>query len=461
MPRIKRFLYLLFFALLISCKLGQQYQRQENIIPPASFAYSATDSENLADLPWWELFQDGVLTYLIEEALCNNLQIKAAAARIKQAEANLGVVRSNLNPRINYGAEGSYTISSREDQKAVSAFVPISYQVDLWGRFRNLNDAAFQSYLATEEAYRSVTITLISSVANAYFLLRDLDNRLVISQNTAKSWKDNLDIISARNRAGLISEVDVNQAIIQLEEARASIQTFRRLRQQTENSISILLGSPPLDIPRGQLLQDQILPPTPPAGFPSQLLDRRPDLLVAERSLQAQYYINGATEALQYPSLTLTADLGASLLNPATAFAGLSAQLFGPLFNSRENKKRYEIELARTEELLINYQSTFLDAIREVEDALIAVETYHLELQSRRTQMESANRALELSWVRYENGVTSYLEILDLQRSSFNALLSTSEAMQLNLSSTVNLYLALGGGWDANSDEGLRVVESE
>ena len=441
------------FVLLTACRLGQEYQREENISPPVAYSYTAVQSENIADIPWWELYQDGVLTYLIEEALCNNLNLYAAAARVKQAEANLGVVRSNLNPRINYGAEGSYTFSSIQDQENVSAFVPISYQVDLWGRFRNLNDAAFQSYLASEEAYRNVTITLISSVANAYFLLRDLDNRLVISQNTAESWKNNLDIITARNRAGLISEVDVNQAIIQLEEARTLIQTFRRLRQQTENSISILLGSPPFDIPRGELLQDQLLPPSPPAGLPSELLDRRPDILVAERSLQAQYYINGATEALQYPSLTLTADLGASFLDPSSAFASLGAQLFGPLFNSGENKRRYEIELARSEELLANYKNAYLNAIREVEDALIAVETYELELQSRRTQMESANKALELSWVRYENGVTSYLEILDLQRSSFSSMLSASEAMQLNLSSTVNLYLALGGGWDPAADQ--------
>lgn len=461
MDRNKGLILLIVCVLLSSCRLGQPYQRDENMTPPAAYNYSAVDSESLADIPWWELYQDGVLTYLIEEALCNNLDLYAAAARIKQAEANLGVVRSNLNPRINYGAEGSYTFSTIQDQESVSAFVPISYQVDLWGRFRNLNDAAFQNYLATEEAYRNVTITLISSVANAYFLLRDLDNRLVISQNTAESWKDNLDIIMARNRAGLISEVDVNQAIIQLEEARSLIQTFRRLRQQTENSISVLLGSPPFEIPRGELLQDQILPPSPPAGLPSELLDRRPDLLIAERNLQAQYYINGATEALQYPSLTLSADLGATFLDPSAAFASLGAQLFGPLFNSGENKKRYEIELARSEELLANYKKSFLNAIREVEDALIAVETYELELQSRRTQMESANKALELSWVRYENGVTSYLEILDLQRSSFSSMLSASEAMQLNLSSTVNLYLALGGGWDSSSDEINRINDAE
>ena len=461
MCRTKIFVLSCCVFLLASCRLGENYQRTDQIAPPSSYSYEVSQSENIANIPWWELYNDGVLIYLIEVALCNNLELQSSAARIKQAEAQMGVVRANLFPRINYGGEGSYTFSTAQNSSAVTGVVPISYQVDLWGRFRNLSDAATQQYLATEEAYRGVTITLISSIANAYFLLRDLDNRLVISQNTAKSWKDNLDIVTARNRAGLISEVDVNQAIIQLEEAKALIQTFRRLRQQTENGISILLGVPPFEIPRGKLLQDQVLPPNPPAGLPSELLDRRPDVFIAERALEAQYYVNGATEALQYPSLTLTADLGASFLDPTTAFASLGAQLFGPLLNSKENKLRYETELARTEEVLAGYRSTYINAIREVEDALIAVETYEKELEARREQVSAAAAALELSWVRYDNGVTSYLEILDLQRSSFNSMLKASEAMQLNLSSTVNLYLALGGGWDPSTDEVRRVVEPE
>lgn len=461
MPRPKGIIWICSLLLLTSCRLGETYQRPEAINPPVAYTYQVSDSENLANIPWWELYKDGVLNYLIEVALCNNLELQAAAARIKQAEVQMGVVRANLFPRVNYGAEGNYTISTAQNSSAVTGVVPISYQVDLWGRFRNLSDAATQQYLATEEAYRGITITLVSSIANAYFLLRDLDNRLVISENTAKSWKDNLDIVTARNRAGLISEVDVNQAIIQLEEAKALIQTFRRLRQQTENGISILLGVPPFQIPRGKLLQEQMLPPNPPAGLPSDLLDRRPDVLIAERALEAQYYINGATEALQYPNLTLTADLGASFLDPTTAFASLGAQVFGPLLNSRENKLRYETELARTEELLAGYRSTLINAMREVEDALIAVETYEKELEARLEQVAASQAALQLSWVRYDNGVTSYLEILDLQRSSFNSLLKASEAMQLNLSSTVNLYLALGGGWDPITDQIRRVTDTE
>ena len=438
-------------VLFASCRFGPKYQRTEKF-KPESYRFSIDQSTSIADTPWWELFNDPVLTTLIDSALSNNLELEASVSRIRQAEAQLGVVRANLFPRVNYAANGSYSFSTEENQSAVTGVIPISYQVDLWGRFKNLSDAAFYDYLATEEAYKSITINLISSVANAYFLLRDLDNRLLISENTAKSWESNLDINLARNKAGLISEVAVNQAVIQVEEAKTSIQTFHRLRVQTENSISILLGKPPMDIPRGLPLYEQVLPPKPPAGIPSALLDRRPDLLVAERNLQAQHFRIGATEALQYPSLTLTADLGASLLNPAVAFADLGAQVFGPIFNNQENKKLYEIELEITEQLFLSYQNTFINAIREVEDALVAVETYDNELSSRIRQVESANTALKLAWVRYDNGVTSYLEILDLQRSAFNSELQASETMQLKLSSIVNLYVALGGGWQPESD---------
>ena len=433
-------------VLAASCRFGPTYQRNEKF-KQESFRFSAEQSASIADTPWWDLFKDSVLTALIDSALNNNLNLEASVSRIRQAEAQLGVVRANLFPRVNYAASGSYSFSTEENQSAITGVIPISYQVDLWGRFKNLNDAAYYDYLATEEAYKNITINLISTIANAYFLLRDLDNRLLIAENTAKSWEDNLEINLARNKAGLISEVAVNQAIIQVEEAKTSIQTFHRLRVQTENSISILLGKPPMNIPRGLPIFEQVLPPQPPTGIPSSLLDRRPDLLVAERNLQAQHFRVGATEALQYPSLTLTADLGASFLNPAVAFADLGAQIFGPIFNSQENKKLYEIELEITEQLFLSYQNTFINAIREVEDGLVAVETYNNELASRIKQVEASNSALNLAWVRYDNGVTSYLEILDLQRSAFNSELKASETMQLKLSSIVNLYVALGGGW--------------
>ena len=212
------------------------------------------------------------------------------------------------------------------------------------------------------------------------------------------------------------------------------------------------MGLPPQRIERGTQLENQVFPPTLPTGLPSELLDRRPDILAAERSLEAQTARIGATEALQYPQLTVNASLSASFADPTTLFSNLSAQVFGPLFNSGENKRRLEIEIQRTEQLLFDYENTFLNALREVEDAMIAVQTYRREFDARMAQVQAASQALEMAWVRYENGVTSYLEILDLQRSEFSSYLKASETLQLQLNSSVQLYEALGGGWEIPVD---------
>ena len=455
MRQLRSYITLIFGTfLLFGCRLGQVYERPEDI-QDESYRFEVEEGVSIANMPWWQLFGDQVLIQLIETGIENNLDLKTAYARINEAEAQLGVVRANLYPRINYGGDGTLsdtTVEGAQFSKSANVFANVSYQVDLWGRFRNLSDAALNEYLATEEAYRSLTLVIVSNVAQAYLLLRDLDNRLYIANRTAETWKENLDIVEARFRAGMISEVDLRQSEIQVQEALTTIQTFTRLRVQTENSISILLGLPPMDIERGLTLQEQIFPPVLPTGLPSELLDRRPDILAAERRLEAQTFRIGAAEALQYPTLNLNADLGVIFANSTDFFYDLGAQVLGPIFNSNENKRQLEIEKARSEQLLLTYESTFLNALKEVEDARIAVETYKKEFEARSRQVQAASKALELSWVRYESGVTSYLEILDLQRSQFNSLLNASETLQLQLTSSVQLYQALGGGWQTLPD---------
>ncbi len=380
--------------------------------------------------------------------------MQSAIARIDEASASLNIVRSNLYPKINYGGDGSvsYDTETRDVAYGVNGGINIAYTVDIWGRIHRLNEAALAEYLATEEAYRALTIIVVAETARAYFILRDLDNRLIISQQTADSWEDNQEIVEARHKGGFVSEVDVNQAKIQLLEAQTAIQTFTRLRNQTENAISVLLGLPPQNIPRGMLLKDQVMPVDLPTGLPSELLSRRPDVLSTEQRLQAQNARIGAAEALRYPSLTLSADMAAQFVNPVIGFSSLTAQILGPLFNSGENKRRVEVEIARTEQLVNSYEFAFINAIREVEDAMIAVETYSKEVELRTEQLKAAEDAARLSWVRYDGGLTSYLEVLDLQRSSFSSQLKASEAFQLQLVSTVQLYEALGGGWVAGQD---------
>ena len=440
--------------LIAGCKLGEPYSRPE-ISGPQQFRFDSLPGETVANMPWWELFKDTLLQNMIKTGIRNNKDLNIAVSRILEAEAQMGIVRANLNPRINYGGDATFSASSDDgtDSKVTgAALADVSYQVDLWGRYRNLSEAAFQEYLATEEAYRSLTLIIVSSIAQGYLLLRDLDNRLNISERTLESWQYNHDLVQARFNAGIISEVDVKQSIIQVEGAKTNIQTFTRLRGQTENGLSILMGLPPQNIARGDRLEEQIFPPSIPVGLPSELLDRRPDILTAERRLEAQTARIGATEALQYPSLTLSADLTASFADPTILFGNLSAQIFGPIFNSGENKRKLEVEIQRTEQLLLTYENTFLNALREVEDAIIAVDTYKLEFESRLLQVNAASEALELAWVRYENGVTSYLEILDLQRSEFSSYLNASETLQLQLNSSVQLYQALGGGWQILPD---------
>ena len=432
-----------------ACKVGSEYLRTSPAIP-ANYNQPFPSDSSIANTPWWKLIGDTALVNLISEGLEQNKELKLAAARIKEAGEAMGIVRSDLYPKINYGAGGSSTFvtgGSGFSHEYLGA-VNVSYTLDVWGRIGRLEEAALQEYLATEEAYRSVHILLVSQIATAYLTLRDLDNRLFISQKTAETWKKNLEIVQARHKGGFVSEVDLNMARIQLLEAETAIQTFTRLSIQTENTICLLVGRTPGSIARGLALQSQLFIPEIPAGLPSELLDRRPDILQVERRLQAQTQRIGAAEALRYPSFTISSDVGMSFVNPFAGFASLGAQILGPLYNYNANKRRVEVEKARTEQLLYQYEFTCLNALREVENAMIAVKTYEKELQLRVEQMNAAKNAVNLSWVRYEGGLTSYLEVLDLQRSSFNSQLKASETLQYQLTSVVQLYLALGGGWN-------------
>jgi len=436
-----------------SCKLGPDYIRQTNV-PAEAYRQNFPADTTIANIPWWELMRDPVLINLVREALQNNHDLQTAIARMDEARSAMELVRTNLYPGINYSLSGNSSVNTSASgiTNDYIAGINVSYTFDIWGEVHRLNEAALQEYLATEEAYRGLTIMLVSTVAQAYLTLRDLDNRLIISEQTAETWQQNLDIVNARYLGGFVSEVDLNQANIQLLEALTAIQTFTRLREQTENAISYLLGKPPQSIPRGMTLQEQVFPPRLPAGLPSELLDRRPDILSAERKLHAQTARIGAAEALKYPSFTISADMALAFANPTYAFAALGEQILGPIFNNNAARKKVEIEKARTVQLMNNYQAAYLNALREVEDAMVSVSTYKKEFTLRNEQMLESQEAVKLSWIRYEGGLTSYLEVLDLQRSLFSSQLKASETLQLQLNSTIRLYEALGGGWVPGQD---------
>jgi len=459
MKVIKR--YRLFYSLiamvllnLSSCKVGEDYEREEQNLPE-TYRQDANTESSIATINWWELFKDPVLIDLINTGLIENKNIKIAVTRLEESQIYFDLSKADFYPSVNYygGASSGINSETSEFSNTIVTGVNVAYTIDLWQRIRSLNESARQEYLATEYGYRAVTISIISSVASAYISLRDLDNRLLISEKTAKNFSDNLDVMQARFDGGFVNEVDLTQSKIQLIEAEATIEILLRSRVQLENGISVLLGSVPIEIPRGLELHEQITLPEVPTGIPSELISRRPDVLEAERKLEAQTIRIGAAEALQYPSLTISLDMGASLLNPVTLFADLGAQLFGPIFNGGKIKKGIELEEKHTERLLYNYQLSYLTAIKEVEDAMIAQRTYNREHDLRSQQMELATKASHLAWVRYDGGLTSYLEVLTLQSSQFSAELKASSALQQELQSIIDLYTALGGGWEIITTE--------
>ncbi len=437
-----------------SCKVGKDYERQE-MTGPEVFSLDFPKDSSISNLPWWQLFNDPILVDLIDTALVNNKSIQVAISRIEESQLQIDIAKADYYPLIGYNAYGLGLANSEVSglSNQAGGGINASYTVDLWQKIKTLNKIALQNYFATEEAYKALNVSVVSAVASAYISLRDIDNRMIIAEKTAENFQENLDVMQARFNAGFISEVDLSQAKIQVSEAKTALEIFNRSRVLIENGISVLLGSAPKSIPRGLPLFDQISVPGIPVGLPSELLDRRPDIVQAERRLHAQTLRIGVAEALKYPSLTLSLDMGAQLVNPSFLFADLGAQLLGPVFNAGKLKRNVAVEEARTRQLLLDYEASYLLALQEVEDAMIAVDTYRREYNLRNEQMLMATKASQLAWVRYDGGLTSYLEVLNLQSSQFNAELKASEAFKNQITSVVSLYQALGGGWYAETED--------
>jgi len=438
-----------------ACVRGPDYERPETPAPP-EFRAESLPGESVANTAWWDLYQDPVLQGLIREGLENNRSLREAMARIAESRAALGISEAARYPAVNVAGGGLYQESFGDDSTKVfdnlSLKLTASYEVDLWGRVARSNEAALQGLLATEEAYRTVTIGLVADVAGAYLLLRDLDTRMTIAEETLRSRRESAEILSTLADEGLIPAVDADRADLATAETEAVIQVLIRSRAQVENGISLLLGRLPSEIQRGTALTDQVFPPAVPAGLPSELLQRRPDVLTVEAALHAQTAIIGVAEAARFPRLSLTGAAGvksSSLgeFSSSNPFFNLGANLLGPLFNAGKSKQQVEVERARTEQVLNQYEMVVLNAFREVEDALVAVETFRTEHEIRLRQLATSRRALASAEVRYEGGMADYMEVLDLQRSLFSTELKASEALQLHHTAIVQLYRALGGGW--------------
>jgi len=441
-------------ALLGGCALTPDYERAQ-VRPPEAWRQSDVEGESIANLPWWELYEDRALQALVLAALDRNRDLAVAMARMEESRHLVTFTMADQYPFLTGGVSGSrgQFLPGRGVRNAFNVGASLSFEVDLWRKFARATEGAQSDLLSSEATYRNVTILLVSSVATTYLQLRDLDARLATSERTAVGRRESLRIITARFDKGTVAEIDVNQAQIQLAIAEAAVASFGRQVVQLENALRVLIGAYPGAIPRGASLASQQLPPDVPAGLPSELLERRPDVVAAEQILIAETARIGVAEALRYPSITLTGSVSAIAseltdinTNEAKAW-DIAAGVFQPIFNSGQLRAQARAQHERAEQAFHAYVEALQIAFREVEDSLVAVRAFREEHAARARQVVAARNAARLSRARYDAGVVDYLEVLDTERTLFEAELDESATRQASLVSVVQLYKALGGGW--------------
>jgi len=423
---------------------------------PAAYRFAPADSGSDQDLKWWELFKDPVLYELVTTALENNQDLKTALSRIEEARFTYGMTRANQYPAINLGAGGyvgNYS-GTRSIFTNNNYYVApnLSWELDFWGKFKRSTAAAQADILASAYGAWAVRTTLIADVVSAYYQLLDYRQRLEMSRETLASRQAGLDIITKRFDKGIIPKIDVNQAQIQLEVAAGAIPAYERLISKTEHQLKLLMGRLPGGIRTGVSLDKQLLPPMIPVGMPASLLERRPEIKRALALVHAANEKIGVAVAQRFPAISLTGALGlaSSEVSNITNSGGIwnvSGGLLGPLFDFNKSKFRVEVAKEQTRQALFNYQEVVLTAFKEVDDALVEVDTYKRESDASQRKVDAAENAYKLSFERYDKGGSSYLEVLDSQRTLFSAQLEYSQNRQLYFNAYVKLYKALGGGW--------------
>ncbi len=459
-PQLKSFKPLLIAALLslmvAGCMVGPSLEKPV-VDTGEQFRFDSIAGDSMINLAWWELYDDPVLDTMIRMALENNRDVRTALSRIEQAYAVLGVSRADLFPQIGYEVSATYgkpdPSGAGTDAGPLFVITPSVYwELDFWGKVRRANQAAQEEIFASEEALRQVQVSLISAVADGYFQLLDYDNRLDISRRTLQTRKESLWIIGQRFEKGIIPEIDLNQAQQQEAVAAAAVPVYERMVARTENYLNVLIGQNPRTLERGSLGTD-FNPPEIPVGIPSELLERRPDLMEAERRFYAETARIGVAQAMRFPSISITGLLGVAssdltkLVSGESVLYSVGGSLLGPIFNWGKNKRRVDIQREVASQALYRYEQSVLNAFREVDDALVDIRTYRAEYEARLRQMEAAIHAATLSRARYDGGQTAYLEVLETERSMFNAELDASAARRFLFTSYIYLYKALGGGW--------------
>ena len=451
---------------LSSCAMGPNYKRPSAQVP-VEFrgAEGPATPQSLADLNWFDLFEDDVLKQLVSTALEQNFDLRIAAERVLQARAQLGITRSDQFPTVGASAE---FVANRGSSAGSIVFIPrgtnldvsytqvgftLGWELDLWGRLRRLTESARAQYLATEEARHGVVTSLISDVTQTYFALRELDLELEIARKTRDIAQDGLRLTQLRHDQGAATGLDVRQAEQLLYTATAQIASTERAIGQTENALSLLLGNIPGDIPRGKALEDFKAPPQVPPGLPSALLERRPDIREAEATLIAANALIGAARAQYFPQISLTGFLGGQSRALSGLFTGparswnFAPGATLPIFNAGRIRSNVRFTEAQQREALIRYEKSIQNAFREVSDGLIGYRKTVEQREQQELLVHALRETQRLSTLRYRGGLDSYLQVLDADRSLFQGDLTLARLRQQELDAIVQLYRALGGGW--------------
>jgi len=438
------------------CMVGPRFSEQNPQLPADFFEEIKVDS--ISNAEWWEAFSNPVLDTLISQALENNYDVKISLSRLEQSALSLGVAKADLFPEINYQAgisRGDFTGSNQLAAPASNVFAAglVNWEIDLWGKYRHALNAANAEYFASDIALYATRLSVVSQAANLYFQLLDYTERLKIAQNTFASRSASTEIMRQRFNQGIIAEIDLNQAVYQEAEAAVSIPQYEQLIKATQNALGLLTGNSSMETDNitGNL-SEQHLPEALPDYLPADLLERRPDIIIARQQLIAQYAAAGIAQSLRFPSFSLTMSGGVASNDLKSLFDGnpawsLGANLFGPVFQFGKLKRNAEIELEKIKELQAIYEQTVLQAFYEVKDALIELESFDNQLKYREQQLNAARSAARLARDRYEGGVTSYLELLDAERALFSTELAFVQNKQNLLNSYVKLYRTLGGDW--------------
>ena len=457
-------------SLLPGCAVGPNYQRPK-VNAPTEYrsAEGAAQQASLADLPWWEVFKDDRLKNLVQTALANNYDLRIAVTRIEQARQIAAQARAQYFPFVNYQATasngknefaGSVVPSGGGKERGTFVGVAtVAWEADVWGRLRRENEAARAQYLATEEARRGVMLSLVSDVAQAYFELLGLDLELDIARQTTDSFTQTLKLFTERLEGGVSSKLDTSRAAGALATAAASIPELERQIAIKENQISVLLGNNPSPVPHTAKLLEQVVPPDVPVGLPSALLERRPDILTAEQQLRSANAQVGIATANFFPQVGLTSLLGRassplSLLSSGQSTVwSIAGNVAGPIYQGGALRAQKRQSVAFWEQTKLQYEQTAQVAFQDVSDALVSRQKYEAVRDEQARAVEAYQESVKVSFQRYVAGKASYFEVLDAQLQLYpaqNALALT----ELNRRTViVQLYKALGGGWNLKDPE--------